>query len=276
MYRQPVKPQPDVISLREVYELSKLLKHPEDVALYYIIYLSGCRVSEALELRGMDIELAISGDTGLLLFRNMPTRKNRKFKFRDIPVVINSPEEKKMAEFIYAYLKQFHPEKKVFEKLKQTTLKERFSRAIKVDTFAQINSGKGSAKRDRYRFGLYPHYLRHCRATHLSEWYDIPPFQFLNLFGWTDLRPASTYVRRNIGQVVSAMIHKKKLSEYVNADESKGNNNRNDSKESIKDTACDSKLVKDESNQVPKDNKNDKIPPERKAADAKDDGQDNK
>jgi len=43
--------------------------------------------------------------------------------------------------------------------------------------------------------GKAPHYFRHCRATHMVTRFGFDSHQLVKYFGWTDERPAKSYVK---------------------------------------------------------------------------------
>ena len=54
--RERKKPSPDAIVMDEIYKLGCKILRPEARCLYFILYLSAARVSEALNMRCKDIQ----------------------------------------------------------------------------------------------------------------------------------------------------------------------------------------------------------------------------
>ena len=88
---EKVKPVADTIKIREVYEKGSQLKKPEYRIAYYMIYLTGGRVSEVTQLRVRDIEFVHDRDNRLIAIFSLITEKKKDHPLRKIPVIYDDP-----------------------------------------------------------------------------------------------------------------------------------------------------------------------------------------
>lgn len=87
------KPVPEAMPIGELAMLGRRYLDPMDRALFYFLYLTGARISEALSVKVRDIDQAVSKDHGKFLKVKLLTRKNRRVKIREIPVPMREVEE---------------------------------------------------------------------------------------------------------------------------------------------------------------------------------------
>jgi len=184
-------------------------KHPRNKALMAIAYLTGGRISEIvkenylrktvfkrdpnnelriLRIQGVpqvdhinkiqinypgitkkDITYAYLNQQQIMLI-NMQNRKNREYKRKNIPVLIE--REHKFVRIIENYLEDINDEQPLFDFQK--------SQAYNII---------------KKELGLNCHFLRDIRATHLVTVHNLREFQLVMFMGWTDPRPAKRYVR---------------------------------------------------------------------------------
>jgi site-specific recombinase XerD len=168
------KPVPEVISLENIMETWKRYMRPEDRCLYAFLYLTGCRITEALYTRVTDMSLGNENGVGDVFKVNLVNLKNRKVKFRTVPV-LNKDPEKYMVEYIYNYISKFNinPEGKLFA-LSRTNA---YNRIASQEITARAIYNKKVI--ENYTFKVWPHYLRHCRLTHLVQYYGLDVFQIM-------------------------------------------------------------------------------------------------
>jgi hypothetical protein len=65
-------------------------------------------------------------------------------------------------------------------------------RHIRMRTEAQVKDGAHWNRRTIEK-PLHAHFLRHCRASHLNEFYRFDAIQLQQFFTWADARTASIY-----------------------------------------------------------------------------------
>jgi len=162
------KSLPVVLTKEEVQKLLGALKNPKHVLLLELLYSSGMRVSEVVNLKVKDFEL----DAGIGWIRSGKGAKDRFF-------IIPEKLKPKLSEFF----KDKKPEDYVFnganEKYSVRTVQAIVSKAAKL---ANINKK------------ISPHTLRHSFATHLLEaGVDIRKIQ--ELLGHADLSTTQIYTK---------------------------------------------------------------------------------
>jgi len=162
------KSLPVVLTKEEVQKLLSALKNPKHVLLLELLYSSGMRVSEVVNLKVKDFEL----DAGIGWIRSGKGAKDRFF-------IIPEKLKPKLSEFF----KDKKPEDYVFnganEKYSVRTVQAIVSKAAKL---ANINKK------------ISPHTLRHSFATHLLEaGVDIRKIQ--ELLGHADLSTTQIYTK---------------------------------------------------------------------------------
>jgi integrase len=155
-------------------------------ALFTILYLSNCRVSEIMRrLKKKDIITETIQDTdGLnrpyMLFTNLYTAKNRQHPLRNIPV--NILKEQQLADVVNEYLAEYNDEDILFD--------------FSIQRAWQIIKKLANIK---------PHILRHSRLTHLVTEYGLSDSALKRMAGWSDTRMSATYTHLNWRDIARMM-----------------------------------------------------------------------
>jgi integrase len=198
------KPIPEPVSQETLWEHGNGMADLQDRALFYFLYLTGCRISEALQVMCSEINLvprAIGGLRYKVISVDLITLKRQSGLPRRT-VLINTVGidremfliieklrvlRKKPGDLLFNYgdVKSGRARKKAYWHLKKV-----------------ICTTRGIAPPDGRMvlmpdFGINPHYLRHCRATHLNATYGYNDRELMLYFGWSSPVPASTYTNRN-------------------------------------------------------------------------------
>lgn len=200
--RPPKKPVPEALTMKGVSELGESYPSPQDRALFYFCYLTGARVSEALAVKPDDIQQHESRTMGRYLTVRLLTRKNRKTPIRDVPVPMQHGEGA-MAAYIHSFIQvEAGADGRVFGWLSRTNAWNRLS-----SREFTVRALKGHEIIQDYTKKVNPHYLRHCRLTHLVQHYGFNELQLVRFAGWTDASMAMTYMHLNwmdLAKVMSA------------------------------------------------------------------------
>lgn len=199
--KEPKKPIPEVMSEEEVYTFGKRYGQPYR-CLFYLVYLTGARITEALELRNKDISKLKEGDKDILKVR-LNTRKNRRNKWRDIPIPWSAIQQE-----VVLYIDALHrePEDYIFRDLYalrrgRSDVWEHFNREIIV-----VRAVQGTEYIENYELRMRPHYLRHCRATHLVNTYGMDSLYLMYFMGWTTPAPARVYASMDWRSLLNRML----------------------------------------------------------------------
>jgi integrase len=161
----------------KVAAISDLYSRADDRMLYLWLYLTGQRVSEALLVKREHILVReVEGNTYLVV--DSTTLKNNDRPRRFIPIPFNGLE-KDMVESVWAAVNTLKPEAKLFTLTRQMARNHLARVAVENEFINRKTKERYSAK-----MSIYPHYLRHCRATHMAEEYDYDLYRLMNFFGW--------------------------------------------------------------------------------------------
>lgn len=187
-------------------------RRDRDKALVSFLYLSGCRIEECCnyiieknpnrkvkrkddegksisiykpiserKLEGKSIQRKqIEAQRDFMIIRNVRCLKRRKKVFRSIPI-LNSNEDKPFIDIFLNYVNKLDEDDYLFPITRQ----------------AAYNILK--------KVGLFCHYLRHIRLTHLVTDYNFNEEHLMKFTGWADGRQSSTYVHLNVEDLINKM-----------------------------------------------------------------------
>ena len=213
--KHKIKPVPMTISLEKVWALGVGLKHPEYQALFFLLYLTGQRISEALGSPGIRTGIKYTDfsrpNADFLVVRSY-TEKNRLVPMRNIPIRLGGIE-KNMSEIVMAFAEQRQNAKQIFSCTRQAAcMYFRYHLRFTVEAFGNINDPK-NRKMIEIEYRLNPHYLRHCRITHLVELYDYDHYKLTYFAGWGSTSLASIYVHFNWRMLAKPMMESMQINE---------------------------------------------------------------
>ena len=169
--------------------------------LLYLTYVTGARISEAVDFTRGDLILKEK------LYRiEMRVAKKRGSapSFRLVPIPRGSwskCQEDAMMEEVTKYINNFDIFQKPFRKWgreegKGGYMKIYLRRAFpEVRIMAKIKNEKGIWYDGILQKPLHAHYLRHCRATHLVDYYGFSDAQLRAFFTWEKPEMAARYAR---------------------------------------------------------------------------------
>lgn len=154
-------------------------------ALISFLYLTGCRVSEGLEVRKSQLQKERRGNTDFLMIYDVSVRKRRGIVKNTKP--INIEKEKYFLNKINNYIYSHH-EEYLFPSIRGGHIKPRWARRL---IYKQT--------------GLFPHYFRHLRNTHLITNYGFNSWQLRQFNKWASPNTAEHYVHLTSADVVDKM-----------------------------------------------------------------------
>lgn len=201
----PLKPKPEVISLERLMTLANMLEDYQQRVIFYCLYLTGARISEVLLLRKEDITLADVEGNHFVIF-NLRNLKSRKVLFKRLPVIIDNPIVEGMATSIKDYVNLITHDSVIFTLTRHNVT---YAYTLLPAVHLRVVDMRSKAIIDDYPFQIHPHYLRHCRLTHLRENKNFDLMNLIAWAGWSDSRPASTYVQVPWQELAKAQIEKK-------------------------------------------------------------------
>lgn len=162
----------DMMGQRELLHKIKTLttkNTKRDRALISFMYLLGGRISEVLPIKRYQIEERIVQDSRFLVIFHVKTLKRKKKVPRNIP--INYEKYKDFVDIILDYIIGLEEQDQLFTFTRQ--------RAWQI-----INE----------RMGLFCHYFRHLRSSHLVEYEGYTEGDLKRFHGWSTDNMANTYV----------------------------------------------------------------------------------
>lgn len=190
---QSRKPVSEALTMGDIYTIGNRYEDPQSRALFFLCYLTGARISEALAVTPRDINTANLKGLGDCVTVRLLTRKNKKVPIRDVPVLMAHKEGEMMA-YVSSYISVEGPAKtdKIFGHLTRTNA---WNKLTSQKIIVRALHGRKILEEHEQR--INPHYLRHCRLTHLVQHYGLNDIQLMRFAGWSNTKPAIVYVHLN-------------------------------------------------------------------------------
>jgi len=186
----------DILETMSLFEFQKKvegIKKLRDRALICCLYLTGARISEIVRyndkfypgFKASQIKYEKHKGEDLVIFTNIPILKNRKRKrkLRNIPVISNKDMDYFLIE-LFRYVQGLSGENPVLFPISR------------VRAWQIVNQ----------HLGLFPHYLRHLRTTHLVVVHGFDPASLREFHGWANSAPADTYTHLNWRNIADKMM----------------------------------------------------------------------
>lgn len=211
---QKYKELPPLARFELIDKINKLTTSytDRDRAFICFLYLTGCRVEEvtkyvkeknlklqktvkqqdgrkekvsqpivANSLEGLPItKKQLEFQEGLMIVRGVRCLKRKVKALRSIPVVYK-PQEMPFITILLDYVNKLSDEEELFP------------------------IGRSWSYQLLEKVGLFPHYLRHIRLTHLAIDYSFSEMELQRFTGWTDGRPTKAYVHLNVSDLIEKM-----------------------------------------------------------------------
>ena len=152
----------EILSEQDVKKLIRVADNPRDKAFVSVLFESGCRIGELLNLRLKNVQfedsyakIIVDGKTGR----------------RMVPLIFSSPI---LAEWINNHPLRHNPESPLWPK--KSKIDEPMNYALARKLLQKL------AKKAKIRKKVNPHSFRHARATLLSK--KLPEAVLNEIFGW--------------------------------------------------------------------------------------------
>lgn len=207
MVTQPAKkPVPyGVPTLEEIYALGETCS-AQDKALLYFLYLSGARISEALAVKKRDISARQlpTGDIATVI--TVTTLKTDLAKgvntarIREIPIGKHQLESA-MLKDIETWLLPIALDERIFSFTRQYAWQVLHSKTVSVQAYDPLT--KELVVLNEFR--VHPHFLRHCRLTHLYQLYGLSAVDIMKYAGWVKPTMADRYIHSNWQDIYKKM-----------------------------------------------------------------------
>lgn len=188
--RKPI-PLPPLTSGPIIAKMNEY-KNPTYRHLFAWLYLSGQRISEALNLQRCQVSLDTAWGKDFVKIDSQ-TLKNPDQLRRIIPVPLYGAT-KAMAQYAWDAIKDRPPNETIFPFSRQVA-RNQLAKVVMPCTFLSLSN----KERFEGNLSIYPHFLRHARATHLfSEYGDFFDLRrHMQFFGWKSPTMSNLYAVAN-------------------------------------------------------------------------------
>jgi integrase len=200
----PKKSRPDAISYETICAKADEYKTSDEKFLFVWLYLTGQRISEAIELTRANVSL-VNEDGREFIAVDSISLKNRKRPRREI-LIPRTGYEQRLATWAWNHIEAMAPEKPLFHFTRQMA----FNHLAKVKFETQFQN-LNTKRRHVGSKPFNPHYLRHCRATHLREYHRYDALRLMDHFGWVTATMASVYVHPSRKAMAEGFKHEQPL-----------------------------------------------------------------
>ena len=192
--RMKAKPIPDAITdINRLVEIAKQYPEKKIQFLFTFLFLTGQRITEALSVSRRDITREMVGEKEYIIVKSR-TLKNRTNKFRNILIPTEGPESR-MANAIWNTIKDVDKNALLFGSLGRKYAWRKLSHVTITD--ARAVDPLNHISIPNYEFKVYPHFLRHCRASFIVEVYNPPLTLLMQMFGWSSPSMPNVYVTQS-------------------------------------------------------------------------------
>lgn len=205
----------------DIFRLGMSTKDLKARCLFFLCYLTGCRISEGVQFMPGHLS------TGNPEFYQVDLIVLKKRKLKGMRRLVPIPRgplarchENEMMAQVIDYLQtgndgkpfpsteypfwcwgrgepyvcsKWKNFKVIPRKVRPNVMEIYLRRRISLTTEAQVRDGERWIRRTIRDKPLHAHFLRHCRASHLNEFYRFDAINLQQFFQWADPRIAGTY-----------------------------------------------------------------------------------
>lgn len=169
-----------------------------DQGLFAYLYLTGSRISETKYVLKKNIRVEMINGKEAVVFYNLRVLKKRnKETYREVILPYNLEDQN---DPYYKHIMD------IFEEYWTRSPMDENS-----ELFPMLNNATERRKILRKMantMGIFPHFLRHCRITHLNIIDKLSEYEITNFIGWEDSSQLKNYMHLKSEDVFSAMIRK--------------------------------------------------------------------
>lgn len=194
------KPRPQSASFDTLQRAFKQYQDPADRFLAQWLYLSGQRVTEAIKTKRSDVELQTIRGQRFMMVDSL-TEKNKQNVRRKIPIPMFGFEQE-MAEAVWSSIENLKPEVRLVYFTRQTCFNHLNKVSIPCNFIHHITN-----ERFEGVLPLYPHFLRHCRASHMHQNHGFQSLDSMQFFGWSSDAMPNLYITGSGKNLAEGFIH---------------------------------------------------------------------
>lgn len=190
--KEPIRPTYHPLSPEDILKVGNSITDPLAQAAFFFTYLTGGRINEITDFSPNRLE--VMEDRYIVRMKTLKRRTAD--NMRRVPIPRGSfakCHENEMMEVVVKYLASCpsfsHPFKK------WGNMSAYFRRFIPLTTEARVKGIDKEYRDELVSKPLHPHFLRHCRATHLADYYGLNDRQIQAFFNWAKPDMAVTYTK---------------------------------------------------------------------------------
>jgi integrase len=201
------KPIAETISIEEIFNLGNSVEDDMVKALFFVCYLTGARIGEAIGITRRDIRVSTTKNELLI---DLKTEKRKDHPIRTIPILIMDNVshtdfnyfETEMVTHILKYTENLSPEALVFPISRQRG----FNLLVRYFNVTVRYRLKDNTATEVMPKKINPHYLRHCRLTHLRQEYGYDMLSLMRFAGWKDTQMCNIYLHLGYKDLTKEML----------------------------------------------------------------------
>ena len=191
-HKERVRPIYFACTPHAILETGKQCEDPLARSLYFFLYLTGCRINEATDFQKSRLDIFPE-----YYKIRLKTLKQKKIEHSWRNIIIPKGKysrclENKMWTYVWDYIKDIDITEKPFAKWKN--MSEYVARKIDIEVEALVKIGNKEWIEKTFTKRFHPHLMRHFRAMHLADYYNMDAFKLCGFFGWRDSNQTRTYV----------------------------------------------------------------------------------
>ena len=168
----------DVPSQGKLLLMARNMDNPVHQALFILEYLTAGRISEVLSLRRKQLRMDVKDGRQVLCILHMLNEKNKRKTMKTFYIPVD--KEGKLVTLLLDYINTRHG-------------------------FIFPFRSRQRAWQILKKYGLFPHFLRHIRLTHLVTIYGFSDRLLVEYAGWRDSQPAQFYIQLKSDDVLEKM-----------------------------------------------------------------------
>lgn len=192
--KQPKRPILYASSPQALYQAGMTIKDPLARAEFFFVYLTAGRINEVTDFSVNRMSIR---DGFLHVRMKTLKQRSRANEMRNLTIPIMKQAlclENKMWAEVSPLFSDGDSFSKPFRKWKN--MSEYLARALDITIEAKVlNRATGEWSDRIITKKCRPHYLRHCRNTHLVEYYDFSTVELCNFNGWQNPKMALIYTK---------------------------------------------------------------------------------
>ena len=186
---QAAKPIPNAMDWPTTLATWRAYSNPDARFAFAALYCSGQRLNEFTPTRRADIRQEWVEGRPYLMVQSKTEKKKTGVRFRQISIPFNR-RDNELVNYLWTRAQAItNPDTRLWN-LTPRTIQNYLAKVTVTVQAANV----ATESFQTLKLPIHPHYLRHCRATHLAMDYGYGFKALMTYFGWTDPAMADWYV----------------------------------------------------------------------------------